>query len=86
MRFRLSRHAMEEMVRRAIPAEILDQVLNTPQQVVPVRGCKQAYQSQLDFGGGKMFLVRAIVSEDADPAVVVTVYRTTKIDKYWRTT
>jgi hypothetical protein len=31
-----------------------------------------------------MFLVRAIVHEVADPPTVVTVYRTTKITKYWR--
>ena len=45
-----------------------------------------AYQSQLDFGGGRIFLVRAIVRVDIDPAVVVTVYRTSEIAKYWRTT
>ena len=31
-----------------------------------------------------MYLVRAIVAEDADPPVVVTVYRTRKIARYWR--
>jgi hypothetical protein len=49
------------------------------------RGGKKAYQSQLDFGGGKIFLLRAIVDETVDPAMVVTVYRTSKISKYWRT-
>jgi hypothetical protein len=31
-----------------------------------------------------MFLLRAIVDYRVDPAVVITVYRTSKIDKYWR--
>jgi hypothetical protein len=35
--------------------------------------------------GGKMFLVRVIIDTAFDPAVVVTVYRTTKVQKYWRT-
>jgi hypothetical protein len=29
-----------------------------------------------------MFLVRVIVDDSQDPAVVVTAYRTTKIEKY----
>jgi hypothetical protein len=36
------------------------------------------------FAGGKMFLVRVIIDDGVDPAVVVTVYRTTKIEKYWK--
>jgi len=31
-----------------------------------------------------MFLLRAIVAEDVDSPLVVTVYRTRKIGKYWR--
>ena len=84
MNFRLSNHAGEELPRRNIPRDLLDSVLDNPQQIVPERGGKKAYQSQLDFGGGKMFLLRAIVDDSTDPAVVVTVYRTSKIDKYWR--
>jgi hypothetical protein len=48
------------------------------------RAGRKAYQSQLDFGGGKIFLLRAIVDEATDPAIVITVYRTRKIGKYWR--
>jgi hypothetical protein len=64
---------------------MLESVLENPQQVLPERGGKKAYQSQLDFSGGKIFLLRAIVDETVDPAMVVTVYRTSKISKYWRT-
>jgi hypothetical protein len=32
---------------------------------------------------GKMFLLRAIVDDSVDPAVVVTAYRTKRIEKYW---
>jgi hypothetical protein len=64
---------------------MLESVLENPQQVLAERGGKKAYQSQLDFGGGKIFLLRAIVDETVDPAMVVTVYRTSKISKYWRT-
>ena len=84
MTFTLSHHARKEMVRRAIPFDMLESVLQHPQQIVPERAGRKAYQSQLDFGDGKIFLLRAIVDDNVDPAIVVTVYRTSKIGKYWR--
>jgi hypothetical protein len=33
---------------------------------------------------GKVYLVRVIVDVDRQPAEVVTVYRTSRIAKYWR--
>jgi hypothetical protein len=82
----LSRHAREEIARRGIPQTLVDLVLDNPEQIVPERGGRVAYQSQVDFGGGRVFLLRVIVADTVDPAVVVTVYRTSKISKYWRTT
>ena len=67
-----------------IPMELLESVLRNPQQILDQPDGKKVYQSQIDFGGGKIFLLRAIVVEDIDPPVVVTVYRTRKISKYWR--
>ena len=85
MKFKISQHASEEMQRRAIPLTLLETVLQNPQQVVPEYGGKKAYQSQIDFGEGKIFLLRAIVDDKVEPAIVITVYRTSKISKYWRT-
>jgi Domain of unknown function (DUF4258) len=84
MKFKLSNHALMEMTRRGIPREILERVLDNPQQVVDEREGKKAYQSQIDFGGGRMYLLRAIVNDSLDPAVVITVYRSRNIQKYWR--
>ena len=84
VRFRLSRHAENEVTERRIPQTALQAVLESPQQVVPAHGGLLAYQSQFELRPGKMYLVRAIVAEDSDPPVVVTVYRTSKIAKYWR--
>jgi len=86
MKFRLSRHALEEIERRGVPRDLLDQVLQSPQQILPERDGKKIYQSQVEFGGSKLFLLRAIVNDAVEPAVVVTVYRTSKIEKYWRPT
>jgi hypothetical protein len=83
MNCRLSEHAEEEMARRGIPLEMVQQVLAGPQQVADdPSGCK-VYQSQVEFGTGKLYLLRVFVNETANPSVVVTVYRTSKIAKYW---
>jgi uncharacterized protein DUF4258 len=82
LNYRLSTHARQEMERRGIPLPWVEAVLENPDQITPERGALKAYQSKRDIGG-KMYLVRVIVDERADPALVVTVYRTTKIEKYW---
>jgi hypothetical protein len=59
-------------------------VLDNPQQIIIEREGRKVYQSKVDFGNGKIFLLRIIVADDIDPKVVITVYRTSKIEKYWR--
>lgn len=85
MPFRISSHAIEELTQRDIPTEVLDSVLNQPQQIVPEHDGRVAYQSQLEVTAGKRYLVRAIVDETESPPAVITVYRTSRIAKYWRT-
>ena len=83
MSFTISCHAEEELKRRGIPRGLLEETLAAPQQIVPAHGGKSAYQSQFDFDG-KTYLLRVIVSTEVCPASVVTVYRTSRVQKYWR--
>jgi hypothetical protein len=85
MDFRITGHAEREIVRRGIPREFLEQNLAQPQQIVEAYAGRKTYQSRFDFGGGRTYLLRAIVSEEEGSLVVVTAYRTSKISKYWRT-
>ncbi len=84
MNFEISAHAREESKRRGIPPDILESVLANPGQIVDEYGGKKAYQSKIAFERDKIYLVRVIVKEHAGHAVAVTVYRTSKIEKYWR--
>ena len=84
MKFEISRHAHEEINRRGIPLNIVESVLQNPQQIVDEYGNMKAYQSIMDIGMGKDYLVRVIVNDTIDPGKVITVYRTSKISKYWR--
>lgn len=84
MRLLISRHAEDEMVRRQIPREWLGSVLEKPEQRVPHPGGKEVLQSRFTSADGKMYLLRIVVAIEKEPPVVVTVYRTSKIEKYWR--
>jgi hypothetical protein len=74
----------KELERRGIPRDFLDSLLQNPQQIVEDRDGKKAYQSQFEFENGKTYLVRAIVADNTKPAIVLTVYRTSQIARYWR--
>ncbi len=73
-------------MRRQIPRALIDAVMQSPQQIVDAYEGKRAYQSQLDFGAGKIYLLCLIVDDAVEPARIVTVYRTSRIAKYWRAT
>lgn len=83
MRFHFSKHVHEELKKRKIPRALMDQVLQAPAQKVPEVDDIACYQSQVEIGG-KRYLLRVMVNETVNPPVVVTVYRTNKIKKYWR--
>lgn len=84
MRYQFSSHALSEMKRRNISEEMVKFVLDNPEQIVSEQFGRNVYQSRMDFGTGRLFLIRVIVADNVDPAVVVTVYRTSKTGKYWR--
>ena len=70
------------MTRRGIPLAVVESVVESPQQKVPEHD-EVCYQSQVEINQ-KKYLVRVMVNETATPPKVVTVYRTSKINKYWK--
>ena len=83
MKFRFSRHVLEEMGKRKISQQLVEQILHAPEQKVPEVDDITCYQSKVEIGG-KTYLLRIMVNEVITPVVVVTMYRTSKISKYWR--
>ena len=86
MRMRMSQHAVRQVRDRRIPLATLEKVLDEPDQVTIEHGGRKAYQSIVDLGRGHRLLLRAIVDDRVEPPVVVTVYATKRIAKYWRPT
>lgn len=84
MKFEISRHARNEMSRRGITEDLVQAVLQNPGQIVDEYGNMKAYQSITGPETGENYLVRVIVNDTVEPKIVVTVYKTSKINKYWR--
>jgi len=79
--YRISDHARQEAERRGISLDVLHRLMESPGQIIAARSGRKVYQAKVEMDG-KLYVVRAIV-ESADPLIVVTVYRTSKIEKYW---
>ena len=82
--FILTEHALAEMTKRNIPLETVTEVLRGPEQIVEERWGRNCYQSRIVFPNGGTYLVRIIVDFSDIPPTVRTVYRTSKVMKYWR--
>jgi hypothetical protein len=78
----LSAQARTERQRRGIPKTLLTPVLAEPEPKVPGHGKMWCDQWRLTRAE-KPYLLRVRVDETKQPPAVVTVYRTSKIDKYW---
>jgi hypothetical protein len=81
--FVFSRHAREEITRRDIPEEVVTNVLRNPEQTLALPNRRRVLQSRVALED-KMYLVRVIVAVQDEGQLVVTVYRTSKLGKYWR--
>ena len=81
----LTPHARFEMERRGLSEELIGEVLQAPEQRRELRPGRHLLQSRISMGEPeKVYVVRVIVDVDRNPNEVVTAYRTSKIDKYWR--
>ncbi len=80
--YSLTEHARLEMELRQITLAMIDALMRSPGQILDTNNQRKVYQSQVKIEG-KLYLIRAIVA-DTDPLTIVTIYRTSKIAKYWR--
>ncbi|GBC84531.1 hypothetical protein HRbin11_00962 [bacterium HR11] len=71
------------MRRRGLRPALVRRVLTVPEQVIELRPGRAVFQSRVR-SGGRVYLVRVVVDVDRRPAEVVTVYRTSKVAKYWK--
>ena len=77
-------HALFEAKRREIPEEIIRNLIMNPQQNFQTKNKRFIIQGKYynDIEGKEM-LLRVIGNKVEDAFKVITVYKTSKIDKYW---
>lgn len=73
------------MTRRGILLALVQAVMEHPEQRLGDESGmgRWIHQSRLRFEDGKMYLLRVVVAEDEQPSVIITAYRTSKIEKDW---
>lgn len=77
-------HAKAQAARRGIDEGTVLAVTRDPEQTVPVRPGREIRQSRLPSRPtDRGYLVRVVVDVSDADVTIVTVYRTSKIDKYW---
>jgi hypothetical protein len=80
--FSISNHAKEQMELRQVSLEVVMSILTNPQQILTEKG-RKIYQSIINFEGEGNYLVRIFVNAEKNPNNVITIYRTSKIEKYY---
>jgi Domain of unknown function (DUF4258) len=72
------------MRQRGLDRKVVRSVLEAPEQRLRLRPGRDVLRSRVAVAGSE-YVVRMVVDVDRSPAEVVTVYRTSRIARYWRT-
>ncbi len=85
MKIIFSEHALFEMERRGIEQELVKKAIINPQQKFPAKKGRTVVQIKYyDNAQAHDMLLRVMGEETTAFFEVVTVYKTSKIKKYWR--
>lgn len=81
--FRWSDHALRNLVARHIDQKTADAVLQEPEVVADGRHGRKVYMGcYFDKDHGSEMLLRIVVEDVANEIVVVTLYKTSRVEKY----
>jgi hypothetical protein len=83
-RIRLTAHAWQQLQYRHIPETVVAMVAARPEQTIRLGSRRQIRQSIVPLEG-RRYLVRVVIELVRGDTEVITVYRTSKVARYWRT-
>jgi hypothetical protein len=84
MKIIIAEHALFEAKRRKVTAELIKSVISNPQQKLPSKKGRVIVQNRYyDDIENKEMLLRIIGVESTEEFKVITVYKTSRIEKYW---
>lgn len=76
-----SKHALEQIAQRNIEIEIVQNVIDQPDSMDQSELSNVIYQKKVKFEN-EDFLVRVFVNQINEPHLVITAYKTSKLNKY----
>ena len=82
MKFSFSKHALGQIANRSIEHTDVINVLETPDDILELENNQLVYQKLIISSLGIKYMVRAFINGNQNPALVKTVYLTTKLNKY----
>ena len=82
MDYQFSNHALDQMQLRGISEDAVKEILRNPGQRKEEDDLT-VFQSIIKSNNEEPFLVRVFVNEKRVPKLIVTVYKTSKIQKYY---
>lgn len=82
MEIELLLHAERQLKERNIGLKEVKESLKKPDQIVEGSSAGRKVAQKIFKKGGKKFLYRVVFKKENAKCLVITVYRTTKIEKY----
>ncbi len=84
MKIIFSKHALFEITRRQIDNALVIKLIENPTQIIQTRKGRVIFQTKyVDAILNKEMLLRVIGLKSTDTFYIITVYKTSRIDKYW---
>lgn len=85
MKIKLLKHFITQSNLRGIDINISKKILIKPDQIVDdIDGNKIAQKKYFDKELKKECMIRIVFRKEQDTLIGITVYKTSKINKYWR--
>ncbi len=78
--YTISKHCLEQINLRSITEDEISRIIKNPDSIIKQDEEITVYQA---LTNDKMFLIRIFVNILKHPNLVVTAYKTSKIDKYY---
>ena len=77
-------HAKQRILERSIDPKIVLLAIKEPEQVFTKNKFKVLHRRYYETAHRKHYLLRIFIEENPHEIVIYSVYKTSKINKYWR--
>lgn len=78
---RFSKHVFERMENRGISRKYIVKVLESPDSILDEEPCMKVYHKKF-VEDENPYLIRVFLNDCKSPPLVITTYKTSKMDKY----